>query len=256
MKVSVVIASYRHSDLLNKCLDSLKNQTVAPDEIIVAFDSPHYLNGIKTVSSATTGVSAARNVGCDEATGDILAFIDDDAEADPRWIEHIKYYFEFSGFDVMGGPVIPTFETKNLPTQWSFIYGCTWNVRRPICCNMAIRRDVFFKMGKFNTGLGRIKMNLSIGEETELILKLQEQGYKIGWDEDCVVFHWVPTSRTTLSYFCSRAYKEGIGKAIIGKRYTLDTEGTFLKYYIIHPDWYTVPVLISVFIGFVRGKLL
>ena len=256
MKVSVVIASYRHSYLLNKCLDSLKKQTVVPDEIIVAFDSPHYLNGIKTVSSATTGVSAARNVGCDEATGDILVFIDDDAEADPRWIETIKQAFEEHNPDCVGGPVTPRFECGSIPEHYNWIIGCTWDVKRPICCNMAIRRDVFYRLGKFNEGLGRIRLNLSIGEETELVLKMQDREYIIRWDENVVTNHHVPAHRTTLKYMCSRAYKEGIGKAIIGNRFKLATENKMLRYYITHPDRYTVPVLGAVLMGYMRGKLL
>ena len=252
MKISVVIASYRGSELLNKCLSSLKYQTVRPHEVIVAFDKPEWVYGAISVSSGTTGVSAARNVGCDKATGDILAFIDDDAVAPPMWIEKIIESFKDNP-DCVGGPVTPHFIGDPIPEHYNWIIGCTWNVKRPICCNMAIKRDVFYKLGEFNEGLGRIRLNLSIGEETELILKLQQKGYIVKWDENVVTNHHVPESRTKLKYMCNRAYKEGIGKAIIGRG---KEENRMLWYYVTHPDRYTIPVLLSVFTGYMRGKLL
>jgi hypothetical protein len=69
-----------------------------------------------------------------------------------------------------------------------------------------------------------------------------------------VVHHWCPYHRTQLPYILSRAYKEGIGKAMIGKRYALDLEYSFLNHYLSHPDKYTIPVLLATGLGFIRGR--
>jgi uncharacterized membrane protein len=56
-----------------------------------------------------------------------------------------------------------------------------------------------------------------------------------------------------LSYIISRAYNEGLGKAIIKKHHSLEQEHMFLKHYLTHPDKYTVPVLLATGLGFIRG---
>jgi hypothetical protein len=52
-----------------------------------------------------------------------------------------------------------------------------------------------------------------------------------------------------------RAYKEGLAKAAIGKKYDLDTEENYLRYYIKHFDLITLMVLFSVMLGYIRGKV-
>jgi glycosyltransferase involved in cell wall biosynthesis len=262
MQVSVIIGSYRPGKCLYRCIKSLEKQTKLPDEIIIGVDSIQDIQSFhskpsipyKFVASGKTGVSSARNAACKQATGDILAFIDDDATAETDWIEQIHNVFEDSTISCVGGPVIPVFERGSIPEQWYWIIGCTGMSKRPICSNMAVRRSDFLVLGGFPENLGRIKRNLTIGEETELLLNLAEFNKKIVWEQKMVVNHWCPDHRTQLHYIMSRAYKEGIGKAIIGKRYSLDLEYTFLKHYLSHPDKYTVPVLMATGLGFIRGR--
>ena len=263
MRVSVIIGSYRPGVCLYRCIKSLTKQTKLPDEIIIGVDSIQDVKSFPTeseipckfVASGKTGVSSARNAACQQATGDILAFIDDDATAEPDWIQQIHHVFEDPTISCVGGPVIPVFERGSIPEQWYWIIGCTGNSKRPICSNMAIRNNDFIFLGGFPENLGRIKRNLTIGEETELILNLEKLNKKILWEPNMVVHHWCPSHRTQLPYILSRAYKEGIGKAIIGKKYALKQEYSFLKYYLSHPDKYTVPVLLFTGVGFIKGLL-
>lgn len=263
MKVSVIIGSYRPGKCLYRCIDSLRKQVVVPDEIIVGVDTLQCEQYIQTnpeipcrfAVSGKTGVSAARNTACQQAEGDIFAFIDDDATAELDWIEQIHRQFEDPSVSCIGGPVIPVFERDTIPEQWYWIIGCTGISRRPICSNMAIQKEDFIERGGFPEKLGRIKYNLNIGEETELILKLEKDKKKIVWEPGMIVHHWCPVRRTQWSYILSRAYKEGLGKAIISKNYPMTTEHQFLKQYLIHPDIYTVPVLSATAIGFLEGKI-
>jgi glycosyltransferase involved in cell wall biosynthesis len=263
MQVSVIIGSYRPGKCLYRCIKSLAKQTRIPDEIIIGVDSiqeeqnfPAELEiPFRFVASGKTGVSSARNAACQQATGDILAFIDDDATAEPGWIEQVHHVFEDPTISCVGGPVIPVFERGSIPEQWYWIIGCTGMSRRPICSNMAILRCDFELLGGFPENLGRIKRNLTIGEETELILNLEEFNKKIAWEPKMVVHHWCPDQRTQLSYILSRAYKEGIGKAIIEKNHALEQERMFLGHYLTHPDKYTVPVLLATGLGYFRGRI-
>jgi len=262
MKISVIIGSYRPDECLYRCLKSLTNQTVTPDEIIIGIDTiqdqqaDQILNiriPYKFAISGKTGLSAARNVACQQATGDILAFIDDDATAEPDWIEWLHKIFEDPRISCAGGSVIPVFEGNPIPKQWHWIIGCTGLSKRPIGTNIAIRKNEFVLYEGFSENLGRTKQNLIIGEETELILKLEKDHKKVVWEPKMIVHHWCPKRRTEWTYILSRSYKEGLGKAIINEHHKLKQEQKCLKYYLTHPDLYTIPILLTTGFGFIIG---
>lgn len=273
MKISVVIASYRSSELVRSCVESLACQEHPPCEIILVVDrvdqqdefvrffGPETREKVTVLASGKKGVSAARNKGVAESSGDIIAFIDDDATADPRWTAQIEQaYNSHPDAAVVGGPVKPVFEGRKIDEKWYWIIGCTSSrppTKRPICCNMAITRKAFDEIGGFEENLGRVKRKLAIGEETDLLLRIQEEmpGSPIVWNPHAIVFHWVPRHRTTLRYILDRSYEEGVGKAIIGKTHDLGLEQTFLRYYLTHPDRFTLPVLLAVGVGFVMGMI-
>jgi glucosyl-dolichyl phosphate glucuronosyltransferase len=264
MKVSVIIGSYRPGIDLYRCLISLIHQTTPPDEIIVGVDTIQderdnqilYKNfPCKFIASGKTGLSAARNIACNKAHGDVFTFIDDDAIAKPDWIEWLHKIFEDSTIACAGGPVIPIFEGQSIPEQWYWIIGCTGISKRPIGTNIAIRKDEFYLYGGFSENLGRTKHNLTIGEETEIILKLERDNKKVIWEPNMIVYHICPKRRTDWSYILTRAYKEGVGKSIINENYALKQEKRFLKYYLTHPDIYTFPILCTTGIGFIEGYI-
>jgi glucosyl-dolichyl phosphate glucuronosyltransferase len=270
MNVSVVIASSRSNDLVKSCVDSLEKQTVPPCEIILVVDRQDQEEefnqffkknnqDVKVFSSGETGVTPARNKGVFESRGDIIAFIDDDATATITWIEEIIKTFESNpGVEVVGGPVIPVFRGSPIGEKWFWIIGCTSTTpltTRPISCNMAITRKSFDKVGGFEE-VGRKRMKPCMSEETELCERIEEKiPGSITWNNNAVVYHNVPGTRTTLRYMVNRAYKEGVGKAVISERYPLGLEKKFLGYYLTHPDWYTFPLLFATGLGFIRGRM-
>ena len=94
--VSVVIPSYDRGHLLTQAIDSVLAQTVAPAEIIVVDDGSTddtrerlrpYAGHIRYVWQPNQGVSAARNCGLREATGELIAFLDSDDVWHPRKLE-------------------------------------------------------------------------------------------------------------------------------------------------------------------------
>jgi|WetSurMetagenome_2_1015567.scaffolds.fasta_scaffold287420_1 GT2 family glycosyltransferase len=275
MTISVIISSYRGNEgLARSCIASLSHQTLVPDEILLIVDTPQEKEifsraldrqispFFRIISSGRKGLASARNFGIDVSSGDIIAFIDDDATADPGWLSGVNQSFrENPGAAVVGGPVRPVPQGRRIPEKWNWIIGCTSrNPRstRPVGCNMAIRREVFRTVGPFDERLGRVKKTLAIGEETDLFLRILERmpGSKIVCNPRAVVFHTVPVKRTTLRYMVRRAYQEGAGKAVMGKHHRLGTERTFLRYYLARPDRYTIPVLMAVGAGFLIGQLI
>jgi GT2 family glycosyltransferase len=268
--VSVIISSHRTDGILWDCIRSLWKQSVKPLEVIVSVDSKEdalrlYLENsdnlnIILVYSGATGPTCARNSAITRAKGDIIAFIDDDAIAGDDWIKNIMETFErCRDASVIGGPVSPMFTSEEtVPERWWWIIGCTSDTpqtNRPISCNMAIRAKVFEKNGMFEE-VGKKRMDHPMSEETEFCERVLASGECIIWGDNITVFHNVPKERTTLSYMMNRGYKEGVGKSVIHEKYKSYLEKHFLKYYLTHPDMYTIPVVGSVAYGYLRGKLL
>jgi len=254
VKFSVIVSTYtkeRESDVL-RCLDSLFNQSRKPDEVILVLDPVDELvefysglvpDKVRIVISSGFGLSNARNSGIDNAKGDVIAFLDDDAWADERWLENLLKNFEDEKVWVAGGRIVPVFDKgrpKWLSEELDWIVGCTYKgmpeeqaeVRNPIGANMAFRREVFEVAGKFKTEIGRYGKKLLGSEEAELCLRLKKfkPDVKVIYDPSAVVYHRVPENRVKLSYALKRAYYEGFSKAILGKKYQLTTEKNYLRF--------------------------
>jgi glycosyltransferase involved in cell wall biosynthesis len=246
--VSVVIASSRPSETLKQCVASVWAQTVKPLEVIVVTDTPIESDINATfLHTNSKGPTAARNLGISHSSGDIIAFIDDDARTGSiYWIETIS---QTKG--VVGGPSFPP-PTMKIPQKWWWMFGCSSThplTKRPFSCNMAVSREIFHAYGNFKE-VGLTKMKYPMGEETEFLKRLPKN--LIVWNTNMWVYHDVSPHRQNLRYMMKRGYREGVSKAILRRG---KLENDFLWFYLTHPDRYTIPVLLSVFVGFVRGKI-
>lgn len=99
--LSVLVPTRNRSLFLDKCLDSLVSQSTQPDEVVVVDNSSTDLTKkvvncyknllpIRYVLEKRVGIPYARNSAVQKASGDILAFIDDDCVADRHWVRNIK----------------------------------------------------------------------------------------------------------------------------------------------------------------------
>jgi glycosyltransferase involved in cell wall biosynthesis len=105
MKISVIVPTYRRPKDLARCLEALRQQTRPVDELLVvvrdtdaetwAFleETSPKLPPFYALEVKTSGVIAAMNIGLDSASGEIIAFTDDDAAPHPDWLERIEFYF-------------------------------------------------------------------------------------------------------------------------------------------------------------------
>ena len=241
----------RWRDVL-RCVESLRNQTFKPHEVILVLDPIDELvefykdllsDYIKVVKSEGFGLSKARNKGILESEGDIIAFIDDDAWADRFWLKRvIKNYLDENVYCV-GGKIVPVFENgrpKWLSEELDWIVGCTYKglpekkseVRNPIGANMSFRREAFKIAGLFKEEVGRFGKKLLSGEEAEFAMRLKKvmPNAKIIYDPSAIVYHRVPKNRTKIRYALKRAFYEGYSKAILAKEYSLNVESSYLKF--------------------------
>ena len=239
MAASVVICAYTLDrwDALREAVDSCRRQTLEPTEIILVIDYNQELEDrarrefvdVRVIAKhLTKGVSGARNSGGLASTGDVVAFLDDDAFADETWLHYLTAPFDDPGVAGTGGWIVPLWEGNEpqwFPRTFYWVLGCSYDglpssgatIRNPIGASMAMRRSVFTEVGGFTDGIGRVgKVPLGC-EETELCIRYgQSHGnQRMVLVREAVVHHRVPESRCTWKYFSSRCWAEGISKAAV-----------------------------------------
>lgn len=254
--VTVVICAYttdRWGNLLD-VIESVRLQTFPAQEILVVIDHNEelYERLIEVVDDARVvenvgprGLSAARNTGVGLADTDIVAFLDDDAQAAPDWLEHLVALYDDPDVLAVGGRVEPVWERGRpgyFGEELDWIVGCSHRgmprvaseVRNLIGANMSFRLEVLRQLGGFSHSLGR-RGAVPLGcEETEVCIRstMALPGSRIVYEPAAVVRHHVPAHRGTVGYMLSRAWSEGLSKAqvsgAVGHRRALGSERRYV----------------------------
>ncbi len=252
--LTVVICAYtldRWDDIV-AAVASLQAQTLPPHEIVLVSDhNDDLLDRARTAfpdvrclaSDGPQGLSGARNTGVAAATGDVVAFLDDDAAADRDWAKRLLDAFE-PGVIGVGGGVLPNWRAPRpswFPDEFLWVVGCSYaglpagraEIRNPIGANMAFRRDVFTAAGGFDPTMGRLGKDAAGCEETEFAIRARSvAGGRVLLEPDAAVAHTVTPDRVTRRYFRRRCRAEGRSKALVsriaGSDEALSTERTYV----------------------------
>jgi len=176
------------------------------------------------------GLSGARNTGVAAATGDVVAFLDDDAAAEPDWLERLTEHYADPSVVGVGGLVEPRWTTgppRWFPAEFGWVVGCSYTglplvtatVRNPIGANMSFRRDQLLAVGGFATSVGRVGTDALGCEETELSIRLASRfpSTRILHEPSAVVHHCVSVERERWTYFRRRCWAEGLSKAEVSR---------------------------------------
>lgn len=250
--ISVVICSYsldRWADLA-RAVESVQAQQLAAAELLLVIDHNDALlararaewPGLRVVPNAEErGLSGARNTGISLAGGEVVAFLDDDAAAEPSWTTELASAYRDPGVIGVGGASLPAWDVARpgwFPEEYDWVIGCSYRglpggsaqVRNLIGSNMSFRADGLRQVAGFNAALGRIGSGVAGCEETELCIRLVERhpGSRLLYEPRARVHHRVPASRATWRYFRSRCFAEGRSKAVVsrlvGSRHGLRSE--------------------------------
>ena len=231
-KISIIICTYNRAELLNETIKSLLNQTVEVShyEIIIVNNNStdntaeivrgfiDRYNNIRIVLESKQGLSHARNRGYKEAAFDWVAYMDDDAKAFPNYVERILYIIENYNFDCFGGVYLPWF--KNKKPKW---YKKDWQTNRNLKHetgelgpdkyfsggNCVFRKDLLQKSNGFNTKIGMKGNTPAYGEETLMINDLRKLNYRIGFDPELKVDHYVDEYKQKVTWFFKSSYAHG-----------------------------------------------
>jgi glycosyltransferase involved in cell wall biosynthesis len=238
--VTLIVPTYRRPADLLRCLRSVQLQTLADFELVVvdnaadlelraqldAFNVEARIPA-RYVPEAQLGLHNARHAGVRAASGDVLAFTDDDATFDPCWLAaHAAAFAEHSDMLAAGGPIRPVWEVA--PPDWLLRFMALTPDMFPVLSlldlaedfrlerdglffgvNMAVRRDALNEAGGFNPdSFGPFWLG---DGESGLMRRLWELGGTIGYLPNALVWHHVPPERMTPAYFRRRQANDGAG---------------------------------------------
>lgn len=240
--ISFIICTYNREKYIYECLNRLaKNSDQAGWEIVLidnnstdstAAECERFEHNFPEVSycyfvEMQQGLSYARNRGIEEAKGDWLVFLDDDAMIEEDYIANLKGHLaNHPDAAAFGGQIEPFFEDgePNWYSKWAMGFvsaldrGNKVHIfpdnKFPIGANMGIRRDVIDKVGLFNTELGRIGNNLLAGEEKDLFNRIRKAGGTILYFPNIGVKHCIPVKRTTIDFVMHLAYGIGVSERL------------------------------------------
>jgi glycosyltransferase involved in cell wall biosynthesis len=164
------------------------------------------------------GLSAARNRAVAEASGEYLAFLDDECTVNADWLSIVISDIEAYHPCVIGGSYIGEFLPGDRPRWFNVEYGNAYFLSRRYekgfqdefrasGGNMIVRRGVF-EMLRFDVNLGMKSGKLNVGEETDLQDRFLQAhpSEKIFYEPEIIVRHFILPEKMRLSYRISREF--------------------------------------------------
>jgi glycosyltransferase involved in cell wall biosynthesis len=233
VRISAIICTYRNPGFLEGAIRSLLNQTLPADqyEIIVVDnnsrdETPDIVRqlaaeaapAIHYILETRQGLSHARNTGIEAAQGEIVAFIDDDAEAEADWLSALLDAYDGNP-DVWaaGGKILPIWHTAERPAWFTdeflgWLSLLDWGdesralvwPERILGTNCSFRKSIFPTVGYFDPKLGRKGKALLGHEDTELQQRIPLNNKIVYYAANAIVYHHVPPQRLTEDYFFQR----------------------------------------------------
>ncbi|HEX9243989.1 MAG TPA: glycosyltransferase, partial [Anaeromyxobacter sp.] len=253
MKLSIAVCTFRRADDLRECLRAIRDLGYARKHEVLVVDNSdrpeeRRLNerlvreceGARLLTSDPPGLSRARNVALAASSGDVIAYLDDDATCVEGWAEALLDAFDDPEVVAAGGPILPRWETP--PPEWldgELLLSLAVQDRGPVArdlradevffgANIAFRREALAAAGGFAEHLGRTGADLMGGEETEVQLRLRSRG-RSRHVPGARVDHLMRAQRCSLPWFLRRYAWQGLSDVRSGVPSTLAWLGTLVQ---------------------------
>ncbi|WP_421789802.1 glycosyltransferase family 2 protein [Hyphobacterium sp.] len=230
MDVSVIIPTFRRPDGLRLAAESVlaqANPCGLKVELVIVDNDPAGSGlttaqavaksaafPVKIVPMPEPGVANARNAGLEAASGELIAFLDDDEEAPATWLCELVGTLRFYEADAVFGPVrtrLPDSLTHHRDYYREFFARSGPEESGHIdhyfgCGNSLIRRAALPSAQPFDTSRNTIG-----GEDDLLFAQMQSAGAVFAWSAEAWVWEDPLEQRTTLDYTLKRAFAYGQG---------------------------------------------
>jgi len=228
MLISVVIASLNGSEVLPRCLESLR-RTVYEDIEVIVVDNGSTDGTYEVVkesfpevkvlrSERNLGFAGGNNLGIREARGEIVFLLNDDTEVEPDWARELVQastslpdwgvigakllYPDRKTIQHAGGEILPNALTKHIgdgqpdSTEYDSIRKCEYVTGAAF----AIRRETLEKVGLLDEGFFPIYF-----EEVDYCWRVRRAGFQVYYVPSIRIYHY--ESRTTIKYSSGFFYK-------------------------------------------------
>jgi O-antigen biosynthesis protein len=223
-RVSVICCAYNAAATLGETLASLSRLTYPNYEVIVIDDGSRDATAAiaarypcRLVRVENGGLSRARNLGIQAATGEIVAFIDADAAADPDWLYFLLTQMEEQGAAGCGGPNLSPPEDPEMAQRVDRSPGNPVHVlldnetaEHIPGCNMAFRKTALEAIGGFNP------IYTTAGDDVDVCWRLLERGERLVFSPAAIVWHH---RRATRQAYLRQQHGYGLAEALLEARY-------------------------------------
>lgn len=227
-KFSVVVCTYNGSRIIRDCLEGLTKLNYPNFEVVIVndgstdntetiikeFSVPH---GFRLISTPNRGLSNARNTGMEAATGELIAYLDDDARPDPHWLQYLAVDFMRTPSAAIGGPNIPPPGdgmiaecVANSPGGPAHVLLSDRTAEHIPGCNMAYRKSVLQAVGGFDP------QYRTAGDDVDLCWRILEKGWAIGFSPSAMVWHH---RRNSVKMYWKQQYGYGKAEALLEEKW-------------------------------------
>jgi glycosyltransferase involved in cell wall biosynthesis len=196
-RISVVVCTYNGEGTIGETLAGISKLNYPDYEVIVVNDGSTDATleiargfNVRLINTENRGLSAARNTGMDAATGDIIAYTDDDAYPDPDWLTFLATALVRSDCAAIGGPNISPYNDNEIAKCVANAPGGPLHVllddelaEHIPGCNMAYWRERLVAINGFDPQF-RVA-----GDDVDVCWRIQAQGWTLGFCAAAVVWH-------------------------------------------------------------------
>ena len=199
--ISIIVPVYNAEKYLNRCIDSVLNQTYKNIELIlindgstdnslnICQDYANKDNRIKVITQENSGVAVARNKGIEVATGEYIMFLDSDDWYDDNYVLHL--YKSIDNADLAIGSLIKVFDDGKTSTIkinevddtrycWPILEGLY------ISCWRCIFKKELILQNKI-----KFTPNCRTGEDQEFTFKYMFHTKNINYDNDAIYNYYI-----------------------------------------------------------------
>ena len=196
-RISIVVCTHNGARTIRECLEAVSRLDYPDYEVLVVDDGSTDDTaaivgelGFTRIASDHVGLGSARNIGLEAATGEIVAYLDDDAAPDPHWLQYLAQTLRDERFVAAGGPNVPPAGQPLVAEAIASSPGGPVHIllddieaEHVPGCNMAFRREALKALGGFDP---RFRI---AGDDVDICWRLHQRGQSIGFSPAALVWH-------------------------------------------------------------------